>query len=378
MQPLAGMRVLDFSTLLPGPLATLLLAEAGAEVIKIERPGAGDEMRGYVPKFGKDSVNFALLNRGKRSVAIDLKAEDAVSALAPLIKGADVILEQFRPGVMERLGLGYETVAQVNPGIVFCSITGYGQAGARAMIAAHDLNYIAETGLLALSAGADGAPVIPPALIADIAGGTYPAIINILLALRTRDRTGRGCHLDVAMADNLFAFMYWAMGDGLAAQRWPRPGRELVTGGSPRYQIYRTLDDRFVAAAPLEERFWQAFCETIGLPASARNDSVDPASVKRAVAERIRSRRSDEWATLFSGKDLCCNVVRTVEEAVADPEFIARHLFDSQLVAGVDRISALPLPIAPPFRNVGSAAGYPALGEATNALLGAGGEGSVR
>ena len=378
MQPLAGIRVLDFSTLLPGPLATLLLLEAGAEVIKIERPGAGDEMRSYMPKFGTDSVNFALLNRGKRSVAIDLKAEDAVSALAPLIKSADVIIEQFRPGVMERLGLGYETVAQVNPTIVFCSITGYGQAGARAMTAAHDLNYIAETGLLALSAGADGAPVIPPALIADIAGGTYPAVINILLALRTRDRTGRGCHLDVAMADNLFAFMYWAMGDGLAAQRWPRPGRELVTGGSPRYQIYRTLDDRFVAAAPLEERFWQAFCETIGLPASARNDSVDPASVKRAVVERIRSRRSDEWATLFSGKDLCCNVVRTVEEAIADPEFIARHLFDSQLVAGVDRISALPLPIALPFRNVGSAAGYPALGEATNALLGAGGEGSVR
>jgi crotonobetainyl-CoA:carnitine CoA-transferase CaiB-like acyl-CoA transferase len=330
-------------------------------------------MRGYVPKFGRDSVNFALLNRGKRSIAIDLKAE--VAALAPLIKSADVIIEQFRPGVMERLGLGYETVAQVNPGIVFCSITGYGQAGARAMTAAHDLNYIAETGLLALSAGADGAPVIPPALIADIAGGTYPAVINILLALRTRDRTGRGCHLDVAMADNLFAFMYWAMGDGLAGGRWPRPGQALVTGGSPRYQIYRTLDDRFIAAAPLEERFWQTFCETIGLPAPARNDSQDPAAVKRAVAERIRSRASDEWRGIFSGKDLCCNVVRTVDEAIADPEFIARHLFDSQLVAGVDRIAALPLPIAPAFRKVGSTAGYPVLGEA-NALLGAEGEGN--
>jgi crotonobetainyl-CoA:carnitine CoA-transferase CaiB-like acyl-CoA transferase len=177
------------------------------------------------------------------------------------------------------------------------------------------------------------------------------------------------------MADNLFAFMYWAMGDGLAAHRWPRPGSELVTGGSPRYQIYRTLDDRFIAAAPLEERFWQTFCEAIGLPAAARNDSQDPATVKRAVAERIRSRTSDEWRGIFSGKDLCCNVMRTVDEAIADPEFIARHLFDAQLVAGVDRIAALPLPIAPPFRNVGSAAGYPALGEA-NALLGGGAEGS--
>jgi crotonobetainyl-CoA:carnitine CoA-transferase CaiB-like acyl-CoA transferase len=375
MQPLAGMRVLDFTTLLPGPLATLLLVEAGAEVIKVERPGAGDEMRGYVPRFGKDSVNFALLNRGKRSIAIDLKADGAVAALAPLVKSADVIIEQFRPGVMDRLGLGYEAVAQVNPGIVFCSITGYGQSGARAQTAAHDLNYIAETGLLALCAGADGAPVIPPALIADIAGGTYPAVINILLALRTRDRTGRGCHLDIAMADNLFAFMYWAMGDGLAAQRWPRPGRELVTGGSPRYQIYRTRDDRFIAAAPLEERFWQTFCDAIGLPAAARDDSRDPAAVQRAVAERVHSRTSDEWRKMFFGKDLCCNVVRTVDEAIADPEFIARHLFDSQLVAGAHHIAALPLPVAPNFRKAGSAAGYPALGEA-NALLNPGGKGS--
>lgn len=368
MQPLGGLRVLDFSTLLPGPLASLLLAEAGAEVIKIERPGAGDEMRSYVPKFGTDSVNFALLNRGKRSIAIDLKADGAVARLQPLIRSADVIVEQFRPGVMDRLGLGYETVAQANPGIVFCSITGYGQTGTRALTAAHDLNYIAETGLLALAAGADGAPVIPPALIADIAGGTYPAVINILLALRTRDRTGRGCRLDVAMADNLFAFMYWALGDGLTTQRWPRPGQALVTGGSPRYQIYRTRDDSFIAAAPLEERFWQTFCDAIGLPAATRDDSGDPASVKRAVAERVGARTADEWRMVFSGKDLCCNIVRTVEEAIADPEFIARRLFDTQLIAGIDRITALPLPIASAFRNGGASAGYPALGEA-NVLL---------
>jgi crotonobetainyl-CoA:carnitine CoA-transferase CaiB-like acyl-CoA transferase len=384
MQPLAGMRVLDFSTLLPGPLATLLLAEAGAEVIKIERPGAGDEMRSYVPKFGADSVNFALLNRGKRSIAIDLKARDAVARLTPLITDTDVIVEQFRPGVMERLGLGYAAVAKLNPRIVFCSITGYGQTGARVMTAAHDLNYIAETGLLALCAGADGAPVIPPALIADIAGGTYPAVINILLALRERDRTGHGCHLDVAMADNLFAFMYWAIGDGLAAQRWPRPGRALVTGGSPRYQIYRTKDDRFIAAAPLEEKFWQNFCDVIGLPAAARDDVRDADSVKEAVAKRMRGRTADEWRAAFAGKDLCCNVVHSVEEALADPEFIARHLFDSKLVAGAHSITALPLPIAPAFGNTGGGAGYPALGEANATYLPSpsvplpGGEGGIR
>jgi crotonobetainyl-CoA:carnitine CoA-transferase CaiB-like acyl-CoA transferase len=269
---------------------------------------------------------------------------------------------------MDRLGLGYAAVAKLNPRIVFCSITGYGQAGARAMTAAHDLNYIAETGLLALCAGVDGAPVIPPALIADIAGGTYPAVINILLALRERDRTGHGCHLDVAMADNLFAFMYWAMGDGLAGQRWPRPGQALVTGGSPRYQIYRTQDDRFVAAAPLEERFWQNFCDAIGLPAAARDDMRDLDGVKGAVAERIRGRTADEWRGAFAGKDLCCNVVRSIEEAVADPDFIARRLFDAQLVCGPDRIMALPVPIAADFRGEKAVAGCPALGEA-NVLL---------
>jgi crotonobetainyl-CoA:carnitine CoA-transferase CaiB-like acyl-CoA transferase len=384
MPPLAGVRVLDFSTLLPGPLATLLLADAGAEVIKIERPAGGDEMRSYVPKFGTDSVNFALLNRGKRSIALDLKAQDAVARLAPLIESADVIVEQFRPGVMERLGLGYAAVEKRNPRIVYCSITGYGQSGARAMTAAHDLNYIAETGLLALCAGADGAPVIPPALIADIAGGTYPAVINILLGLRERERSGRGCRLDVAMSDNLFTFMYWAMGDGLAAGRWPRPGEALVTGGSPRYQIYRTRDDRFIAAAPLEAKFWENFCDAIGLPAAARDDTRDAQAVKRAVADRIRTHTAQEWRAAFAGKDLCCNVVRSIEEALADPEFIARRLFDAKLVSGAASITALPSPIAPGFRGVGRGAGYPVLGEANADYLPSpsvpfpGGEGSAK
>src|SRR3954470_10543807 len=175
MQPLKGVRVLDFSTLLPGPLATLILAEAGAEVIKIERPGRGDEMRSYEPKFGTDSVNFAMLNRGKRSIALDLKDKAALGKLKPLLVTADVVVEQFRPGVMDRLGLGYESLSKINPRIIYCAITGLGQDGPSALVAAPDLNYVAQQGLLGLAAGADGAPVVPPALIADIAGGTYPA-----------------------------------------------------------------------------------------------------------------------------------------------------------------------------------------------------------
>jgi crotonobetainyl-CoA:carnitine CoA-transferase CaiB-like acyl-CoA transferase len=367
MQPLAGIRVLDFSTLLPGPLATLLLAEAGAEVIKIERPGAGDEMRGYDPKFGSNSVNFALLNRGKRSIAIDLKEPGAVGRLMPLVKSADIVVEQFRPGVMDRLGLGYEALSQVNPRIIYCAITGYGQSGPKAMTAAHDLNYAAETGMLALAAGADGAPIPPAALVADIGGGSYPAVINILLALRERERSGHGCRLDVAMADNLFTFMYWALGDGLTAQRWPQPGKALVTGGSPRYRIYRTRDDRFIAAAPLEDRFWQAFCDAIALPAAARDDSLDPQPVILGVAARIREKTAAEWRVLFAGKDVCCSVVGSIEQALADPHFKARGLFARTLTADGKSIPALPVPVASQWRGDG-AAGYPALGEA-NALL---------
>ena len=158
---------------------------------------------------------------------------------------------------MDRLGLGYEALRTVNPGLVYCSISGYGQSGSRAGVAGHDLNYVAETGLLSLASSADGTPVVPAALVADIGGGTYPAVVNILLALLRRERTGEGAFLDIALADNVFPFLYWAIGNGLAAGQWPSPGGDLVTGGSPRYNVYRTTDGQFVAAAPLEDRFWR-------------------------------------------------------------------------------------------------------------------------
>ncbi len=369
MRPLEGVRVVDFSTLLPGPLATLMLVEAGAEVIKIERPGRGDEMRSYEPAFGGDAVNFGLLNRGKRSVAIDLKAPGAVERLMPLLREADVLVEQYRPGVMDRLGLGYEALSAVNPGLVYCSITGYGQTGPKADSAGHDLNYVAESGMLSLAAGADGAPVLPAALVADIGGGTYPAVVNILLALLERKRTGKGCRLDVAMADNLFTFLYWAMGNGLAAGRWPRPGGELVTGGSPRYRIHRTADGRFLAAAPLEDKFWAAFCAAIGLPEPLRDDSWNPQATDRAVAAIIGSRDADHWRAVFAGKDVCCSIVNSLEEALADPHVQARGLLDRRLAAPDGRsIPALPTPIVPALRGDDAEAGYPALGEANHLL----------
>ena len=223
MQPLSGILVLDFTTLLPGPLATLMLAEAGAEVIKIERPG-GEDMRVMPPRFDGEAAVFALLNRGKKSLVLDLKNESDRNSLRPLFEKADVIVEQFRPGVMDRLGFGYEAVKAINPRIVYCSISGYGQQGPRAGEAGHDINYQASTGLLALQPGPLDRPVVPPALVADIGGGTMPAVINILLGLRQRDATGQGVYLDIAMTDAMFTFAWYAYAIGQATGKFPAPG----------------------------------------------------------------------------------------------------------------------------------------------------------
>jgi alpha-methylacyl-CoA racemase len=363
MMPLANLLVIDFSTLLPGPMASLILAEAGATVIKIERPGRGDEMRSYHPREGADSVNFHLLNRGKQSYAIDLKSSDAVDRLRPLLSKADVLIEQFRPGVMHRLGLGYEAVRAINSKLVYCSITGWGQEGPKSQTAGHDLNYLAETGVLSLGADPDGGPVLPPVLIADLAGGTLPAVVNILLALRRRDQTGEGMYLDIAMGDALYTFAYWALGNGFASGQWPQGGRELLTGGSPRYQIYRTSDARYLAAAPLEEKFWEAFCSIIDLPPPLRRPDAPSAEVIAAVAQIVASRTADAWRLAFEGHDVCCSIVSDLRDAVQDPQTTARRLFSRRLETEGKTIPALPMPLAPAFRSSEEIGRAPRLGE---------------
>jgi alpha-methylacyl-CoA racemase len=364
MRPLEGLFVLDFSTLLPGPLATLLLAEAGAEVVKIEPPGRGEEMRGHLPNWGRDSASFALLNRGKRSIALDLKSPAERKRLHPLLKRADVIVEQFRPGVMARLGLDYDSVAAFNPMVIYCSISGYGQTGLKRDVAAHDLNYIGDAGLLALSMGDLQRPVLPPALTADVAGGTYPAVLNILLALEERRRTGRGCHLDVAMADNLFPLMFWAIGQGLVAGAWPENGAGFLTGGSPRYGLYPTKDGEMVAAAPLEQRFWETFCDVIGLEPAFRDDVKNSAATKARVAAIIATETADVWRSRFAGKDCCCSIVASLADAFGDPHYAARGVFRHVLANPEGAtMPALPLPLDPAFRASPAAAiASPALG----------------
>jgi len=369
VRPLDGILVLDFSTLLPGPMATLLLAEAGAEVVKIERPG-GEDMRHYQPLWGKDSVNFALLNRGKKSVVLDLKNPNGHARLEPLIKRADVIVEQFRPGVMGRLGLDYDSVAGINPHIVYCSITGYGQTGPKRDVAGHDLNYIGDAGLLALSMGQGDNLVVPPALIADIAGAAYPAVINILLALAERAKTGKGRHLDVAMTDNIFPFMYWALGEGQATGRWPGNGTSLVTGGTARYRLYRTRDGQVLAAAPIEQRFWINFVRIIALEPEFAEEK-DPAATAARVAEIIGGEDAATWRARFEGEDCCCSIVQTAQEAMADPQFAARGLFAHKVInAAGDTVAAVPVPVNPAFRvKPDQPVPTPALGADNDELL---------
>ncbi len=366
MAPLTGIRVIDFTTLLPGPLASLMLVRSGAEVIKIERPPMGDEIRHYQPRFGDTSVSFALLNEGKRSIAIDIKSEDSRSKLMKLIETADVLIEQFRPGVMQRLGLDYATLNQYCPRLIYVSITGYGQAGQNAGEAGHDLNYMAASGLLDLVSDDKGTPSLPPVLTADIAGGTYPAVMNILLALRQRDIDGNGCYIDVSMTDNLFPLGFWAWGQGMAANEWPRRGGERLTGGSPRYQIYRTKDERYLAAAPLEPRFWEQFCELIGLRKELWDDSTSPQKVIRAVQQCIATKTSAEWQKVFNGHDVCCNVVATMEEAVNSNHVRARGLFSHHLQnESNDRLAEIPVPLSTAFQpDEVTTRHYPILGEA--------------
>jgi crotonobetainyl-CoA:carnitine CoA-transferase CaiB-like acyl-CoA transferase len=351
MQPLAGILVLDFTTLLPGPLATLLLAEAGAEVIKIERPG-GEDMRHYEPRFDGESAMFALLNRGKKSLVLDLKNKSDRDKLVPLLARADVLVEQFRPGVMARLGLGYDAVRAINPKLIYGSITGYGQTGPRAGEAGHDLNYIGHTGLLALNPGPPDRPVVPPALIADIAGGTFPAVMNVLLALRQRDRSGQGCHLDIAMTDAMFTFASHALASGHVTGAFPGMGGARLTGGSPRYQIYPTKDGKFVCCAALEQRFWEPFTATIGLAQDFVDDRRDPDATRAAIAKIIAGRTAEEWRPLFAAADCCVTVMATLQQALHDPHFVERGLFAHQVAGPTGAtMPALPVPIDPQFRS---------------------------
>lgn len=344
---LEGVRVLDFTTLLPGPLATLVLAEAGADVIKIERPG-GDPTRHSPPFVDGESVPFAMLNRGKRSIEIDLKKPGAASRILELAEGADVVIEQFRPGVMDRLGVGYEAMRQANPKCIYCAISGYGQRGQRADVAGHDLNYVAEAGLLAVTSNRHGDPVMPHTQLADIGAGSYPAVINILLALYRAQTTGTGAFLDVAMTEQTFPFLWQALTHGWATGTMADPSELPLLGGSPRYGLYATADGRMLALGALEDRFWDNFCELVDLPAVLRDDTRDPEATRQGVRDAVAAHPAAYWRPkLRDAKHLCCTLVPSLADAVADPQFAERGIFSARVAVGHgSELPAVPVPLA--------------------------------
>jgi alpha-methylacyl-CoA racemase len=362
-RPLEGVLVADFTTLLPGPLATLMLAEAGAEVIKIERPG-GEDVRRFPPFHDGHSASFAILNRGKKSIVADLKNETDKAEVWTLVERADVLVEQFRPGVMERLGFGYDAVRARNPKIVYCSISGYGQSGPRRTEAGHDINYIGASGLLSLAPGPADRPTVPPGLIADIGGGTMPAVTNILLALLGRAKTGQGTYIDIAMADAMFTFAWYALATYHTTGRNPGPGELRHNGGSARYQLYPTSDGKIVACGALEQHFWLAFTKAIGLPAELIDDERDLRATAEGVRKTIASKPAAHWRPILADADCCVTIMATLEEALGDPHFIERGLFTHQVtMPNGNTMPALPVPIAPQFRSDEKTIAAPSLAE---------------
>ncbi len=329
-RPLDGIRILDLSRLLPGPYASHMLASFGAEVIKIEKPGEGDYMREYLPKAQKTNAVFLTINRGKKSLSIDLKHPDGKAAFLELAKSSDVLLDGFRPGVMERLELGYEQLHELHPGLIYAALTGFGQSGPHANRAGHDLNYIAMTGMLDLLGGESSMPAIPGVQIADVAAGALPTVIGILLALQQRARTGKGQLVDIAMFDGLLGLMPVQVANYTATKRRPKRGHERLFGRYACYNIYPVRNGRFVAVAALEPKFWRELCTVLERPDLIEDQYVEGDAQQILIAELTRTfqkKEVSEWMEIFTDKDVCVTEVREISRALQDQWVTDRGMF---------------------------------------------------
>jgi crotonobetainyl-CoA:carnitine CoA-transferase CaiB-like acyl-CoA transferase len=327
--PLSGLRVLDLSRLIPGPFCTLILSDLGASVDKLEDPHAGDYLRVFPPHKHGMAGRFNALNRDKRSLCLDLKKPEGRDALLRLIARYDVIVESFRPGVLDRLGVGFAALSAVNPRLVMLSISGYGQDGPLRDRAGHDLNYVALAGILGLAGPASQAPPTPPIQVADIAGGALFGAVGILAALYERERSGRGQQVDVSMCEGALAFLIPELGNLDASGTIPRRGGELLTGGWACYTVYRTRDDKFLSVGALEPKFWSAFNQAIGRRVDLA-ELVAPLDEQERIRGEIQAiiatRTRDEWEAIFVG-DVCVEPVLTADELLRHPQHQARGMF---------------------------------------------------
>jgi alpha-methylacyl-CoA racemase len=333
-QPLAGIRILDLTRLLPGPVATMHLADMGAQVIKIEDPGMGDYARTMGHVRHSVSQFFLAVNRGKQFLRLDLKDAAQRERFLDMVESADVVVESFRPGVMDKLGLGWQVLKQRNPKLVMCAISGYGQDGPLAHLAGHDINYIGTAGMLQQNVGPDGVPALPNLQVGDLLGGAQTALQGILAALLGVKMGGPGRFIDVSMTDAVFAHNIMPL---VAVNNFGQPapaGADLLTGGVPCYNVYRTADGRFMAVGALELKFWETCCEVLGRPdLKTQHWSLgqpiggsEAMAVKAELDAIFRQQTLAVWSERFAAVDCCVTPILRADEAIQHPLFIARNM----------------------------------------------------
>jgi alpha-methylacyl-CoA racemase len=369
VRPLSDVRILDLTRLLPGPFASLVLADLGATVDKVEDTGGGDYLRHMPPHVAGANVAFQMLNRGKRSLVLDLKAPAGRDALLQILPRYDVLFEQFRPGVLDRLGLGPDVLQERHPGLVVCSLTGYGQTGPLKAKAGHDLNYLARAGVLSFQGPPSGPPAVPTFQIADVSGGMW-CVIAILAALTERARTKRGAVLDIAMADGVLGFATTSLGAALAGERCA-PGSEVLNGGIAPYNTYLSKDGAPITLGALEPKFWTTFCAAVGLEPSMSDllPGRHQVELKQKVAEAFAAKTREEWIAFAASHDCAVEPVLTGDELRDDPHVRARELlFDLDTAGGA--VPQFRTPVTP---KDGSFSPPPRSGEHTREVLRDGG-----
>lgn len=372
--PLAGVRVLDLSRLLPGGYATLLLADMGADVLKVEEPGKGDYIRWTPPLRGELSAAHIALNRNKRSMTLNLKTEEGRDVLLALVETHDVLIEGFRPGVMDRLGVGWSTLRERNPGLIYCALTGYGQRGPRSQSAGHDANYIGYAGLAGITGPEEGPPLLPGVQIGDLAGGGMAAVIGVLAALHRRNATGEGDLVDISMMDGAMSWLTIHAASFVATSREPQRGQMHLSGAYPCYRIYPAADG-FLTVGALEPQFWSALCAAIERPdlvddAFARGERR--AEVIAELSDLFTTRTREQWMEFFGDLDVCVGPVNGLGEALADPHARARSMAFEAEVPGAGKWTHLGDPLK--FESVPARTSLrlppPKMGEHTEEVLG--------
>ncbi|MFX0116540.1 MAG: CaiB/BaiF CoA transferase family protein [Candidatus Hodarchaeota archaeon] len=327
--PLDGVQVLDLTRLLPGPLATMILGDLGADVIKIEEPGFGDLARWLPPYRGQEGALFYLLNRNKRSLTLNLKSTKCQEIFHRLARRSDVIIESFRPGIVDRLGVGYPAIKAINPRIIYCSISGYGQNGPYRELSGHDLNYLGISGILSFSGSQEGPPSIPPVQVADIGAGTYPALVTILAALLHRQITGEGQFIDVSMLDGLTLWVPVLLAHLVSGESMPERGKGPLTGGLACYGVYKT-EDGYITIGALEPHFWENLCITMNQPDFASRQLEGPESqeeMRTAFQEIFLKYRTEEWLDKLRARDVCCGPIIDLKDVYKNPQIRTREPF---------------------------------------------------